>query len=168
MTGKKTFFLFLFLVGVVFVTLFIQSADRETIENELEREKEKELAINPQISPILSGCPIQKEMASRGLIAREAWEGVASWYGKYFHGRITANGETYNMWALTAAHKELAFGTVVRVTHLVNGKSVDVRINDRGPFIEGRIIDLSMQAAREIGMKEEGIVDVKIELIFSP
>lgn len=74
---------------------------------------------------------------------------VASWYGPGFHGRTTANGERFNQYAMTAAHKHLPFGTLVRVTH--KGRSVTVRINDRGPFIRGRSIDLSKGAARAIG-----------------
>lgn len=78
-------------------------------------------------------------------------EGVASWYGKDFHGRKTANGERYNMYAMTAAHKLLPLGTKVRVTHLGNGRSIVVRVNDRGPFVGNRIIDLSYGGAQKIG-----------------
>ena len=76
--------------------------------------------------------------------------GIASWYGYPYHGRRAANGEIYDMEKLTAAHRTLPFGTWVRVTNLTNSKTVDVRITDRGPFIDGRIIDLSKAAAREI------------------
>mgnify|MGYP001355727589 CR=1 FL=1 len=89
--------------------------------------------------------------------------GVASWYGGYFHGRTTANGEKYNQWAMTAAHKTLPFGTKVRVTNVNNGNSVVVRINDRGPFIKGRIIDLSKAAANDIGMS--GVAPVKVTIL---
>lgn len=91
--------------------------------------------------------------------------GIASWYGKPFHGRLTANGEVYNMNSLTAAHKELPFNTQVRVTNLNNGKSVIVRINDRGPFINDRIIDLSKEAARRIDMINSGISKVKVKIL---
>ncbi|MDB5889401.1 MAG: rare lipoprotein [Polaromonas sp.] len=86
--------------------------------------------------------------------------GGASWYGPRFHGRRTASGERYDMHALTAAHRTLAFGTVVRVRSLVNGREVKVRINDRGPFSRMRIIDLSRAAAAELGMLSLGIKDV--------
>lgn len=89
--------------------------------------------------------------------------GVASWYGGYFHGRTTANGEKYNQWAMTAAHKTLPFGTRVKVTNTRNGDSVIVRINDRGPFIAGRIIDLSKAAANDIGMS--GVAPVKVAIL---
>lgn len=89
--------------------------------------------------------------------------GIASWYGGYFHGRTTANGEKYNMWSLTAAHKTLPFGTRVKVTNTRNGDSVVVRINDRGPFIAGRVIDLSKAAANEIGMG--GLAPVKLTVL---
>lgn len=91
--------------------------------------------------------------------------GIASWYGHPFHGRLTANGEIYDMSKLTAAHKELPFNTRVRVTNLNNGKSVVVRINDRGPFVEGRIIDLSKEAARMIGMVDTGISMVELSIL---
>lgn len=91
--------------------------------------------------------------------------GMASWYGPKFHGRTTANGERYNMLDFTAAHKTLPFDTVVRITRLDTGKSVVVRINDRGPFIRGRIVDLSYAAARELGTNREGVVKVRLEVI---
>lgn len=91
--------------------------------------------------------------------------GVASWYGGKYHGRHTASGEKYNMRAMTAAHKTLPFGTRVRVYNLDNGKSTVVRINDRGPFVGGRIIDLSRAAAKEIGMVEAGLANVRIVII---
>ena len=91
--------------------------------------------------------------------------GKASWYGKPFHGRLTANGERYNMHAPTAAHKTLPFGTRVRVTNLDNGKHTVVRINDRGPFVKGRIIDLSYGAAKQIQMLQMGVARVKLEIL---
>ncbi len=87
---------------------------------------------------------------------------MASWYGPGFHGRKTANGETYDMDAMTAAHKELPFGTVVRVKNLDNGRVVNVRINDRGPFVRGRVIDLSRAAARAIDMLGPGTARVTL------
>ncbi len=92
-------------------------------------------------------------------------DGYASWYGPGFYGRRTASGEVYDGTELTAAHKSLPFGTVVRVTNLDNGSSVLVRINDRGPFKPGRIIDLSPAAAREIGLVGQGVVPVRLELV---
>jgi rare lipoprotein A len=88
--------------------------------------------------------------------AAEVGRGIASWYGKRFHGRRTASGERFDMHALTAAHRTLPFGTVVRVTSLVNGRTVDVRINDRGPHLKQRVIDLSQAAARVLGLLESG------------
>ncbi|MEJ2037912.1 MAG: septal ring lytic transglycosylase RlpA family protein [Desulfosarcinaceae bacterium] len=95
-------------------------------------------------------------------------QGVASWYGRDFHGRKTSNGEIYNMHAMTAAHKTLPLGTYVRVRNLGNGKTVDVRINDRGPFVRGRIIDLSHAAASRIGMVGPGTAKVRIEALGAP
>lgn len=94
-------------------------------------------------------------------------KGVASWYGPKFHGRKTANGETYNMHAMTAAHKTLPFGTLVLVRDLETGKEVTVRINDRGPFVRGRIIDLSHQAGKKLGLDVRGITKVRIRAVAS-
>jgi rare lipoprotein A len=89
-------------------------------------------------------------------------EGVASWYGKKFHRKKTASGETFNMWDKTAAHNTLPFGTHVKVENLSNQREVVVRINDRGPFVKGRIIDLSYGAAREIGLIGPGVTRVRM------
>lgn len=93
-------------------------------------------------------------------------EGIASYYSDYYEGRLTANGEIFKQQKLTAAHKTLPFGTQVNVFNQRNGKNVQVTINDRGPFVEGRIIDLSYLAAEKLDMIEEGIVDVKIQEVF--
>jgi rare lipoprotein A len=95
-----------------------------------------------------------------GDAARELERGQASWYGPRFHGRRTASGERHDMYALTAAHKTLPFGTLVRVRSVMTGREVDVRINDRGPFIKGRVIDVSKAAAEALGMMEQGVKDV--------
>lgn len=92
--------------------------------------------------------------------------GKASWYGDRFHGRNTANGERFDMHALTAAHKTLPFGTMVRVIRLDTRQSVVVRINDRGPFSEGRVIDVSKGAAGELGLIQRGTADVVLEILF--
>ncbi|TLX73073.1 septal ring lytic transglycosylase RlpA family protein [Labilibacter sediminis] len=94
-------------------------------------------------------------------------QGKASYYADKFEGRKTASGEIYHHHLKTAAHRTLPFGTMVRVTNLSNNKTVDVKINDRGPFIAGRIIDLSKSAAQEIGAVQKGIVDVKL-LVLEP
>jgi rare lipoprotein A len=93
--------------------------------------------------------------------------GTASWYGGFHHGRKTASGERFNMEAMTAAHPSLTLGTILRVTNLDNGRITNVRINDRGPFKRGRIIDLSAGAARALGMKQDGLAHVRIEAFAS-
>jgi rare lipoprotein A len=90
-------------------------------------------------------------------------EGIASWYGKDFHGKKTANGETYDMYAMTAAHKLLPFGTKLKVTNRENGKSIVVRVNDRGPFVSNRVIDLTRTGAERIGMIAKGTAPVILE-----
>jgi rare lipoprotein A len=95
-------------------------------------------------------------------------KGIASWYGKKFHGRKTANGETYNMYGLSAAHKTLPLGTWVRVKNLRNGATMDLRINDRGPFVRGRIIDLSYGAAKRLGVAGPGTAPVELFALGRP
>jgi len=91
--------------------------------------------------------------------------GIASWYGHDFHGRLTANGEIYDMSAMTAAHPTLPLPSIVRVTNLRNGRVVDVRVNDRGPFKHGRIIDLSKRAAETIGILRQGTARVRVQYL---
>jgi rare lipoprotein A len=98
----------------------------------------------------------------------ETQTGIASWYGVPYNGRLSANGEIYDMEKLTAAHRSLPFDTWVEVTNLSNNKRVDVRITDHGPFVNGRIIDLSLAAAREIDLVTAGIVRVRIKVIKKP
>ncbi len=95
----------------------------------------------------------------------DKFDGIASWYGPDFHSKKTSNGEIYDMYDMTAAHKTLPMNTVVRVDNLENGKSIVVRINDRGPFVRGRIIDLSNKAAREIEMVGKGTANVKLTVL---
>lgn len=95
----------------------------------------------------------------------ESTQGIASWYGPKFHGRTTSNGERYNMHAHTAAHKTWPMHTRVKVTNLNNGKSTIVRINDRGPFVSGRIIDCSYAAGRKLGLHKSGVANVKLEVV---
>jgi rare lipoprotein A len=113
------------------------------------------------------GQPYQ--IGGRTYVPREDFDydrsGTASWYGEDFHGRRTANGETYDMNALTAAHTTLPMPTIVRVTNLDNGRSVVVRINDRGPFAEGRIIDMSRAGARELGFERNGLARVRVAVL---
>lgn len=90
--------------------------------------------------------------------------GVASWYGKQFHGRTTASGEDFDMFELTAAHRQLPLGTYVKVTNLRNGKSVVVRVNDRGPYVAGRIMDLSYSAARMLSFRD-GVERVRLDVV---
>ncbi|HSG05117.1 MAG TPA: septal ring lytic transglycosylase RlpA family protein, partial [Nitrospiria bacterium] len=95
-------------------------------------------------------------------------KGVASWYGIPFHGRKTANGDVYDMYKMTAAHRLMPLGTTVRVTNLKNGRSVRVLVNDRGPFIRGRTLDLSFGAAKRLKMVQAGTAPVAIEVISPP
>gem|GEM_PF-266747 len=138
---------------------------RELVQERIVKEPETALVhigTKEDRPPVISGM-----IASRGdRIGDYSSEGIASWYGNEFHGRKTSNGEIYDQYSLTAAHRSLPFGTVVRVTSLDTGKSVVVTINNRGPFIEGRIIDLSRGAAQAIGLESQGIGMVRIETIW--
>jgi rare lipoprotein A len=92
--------------------------------------------------------------------------GKGSWYGKQFNGHITASGEKYNMYSYTAAHRTLPFNTMVEVTNLQNGRSLIVRVNDRGPYAKGRIMDLSYLAAKKLGYINRGIAKLKIKALY--
>jgi len=105
--------------------------------------------------------PVSVPRLPEARVYREV--GYASWYGKEFHGRPTSSGEIYNMYGLTAAHRTLPLGTVAEVTNLENGKSVRVKINDRGPFVANRFLDLSYGAAKEIGVVDKGAARVRLE-----
>ncbi len=94
--------------------------------------------------------------------------GIASWYGEECYGNQTANGEPFDMNGLTAAHRELPFGTRIKVTNVMNNRSVILRINDRGPGVPGRLLDVSMEAARRLGFVQSGLVQVQIEVLRYP
>ncbi len=112
--------------------------------------------------------PVPHHPAPQHHAAEDDLRGIASWYGNPYHGRQTANGEVYDMHALTAAHRTLPFGARVLVRRSDNGRAVEVRINDRGPFFERRVIDLSREAARRIGMLGKGTAPVELELLYAP
>lgn len=113
-----------------------------------------------------AGCSLFK--ATPPPVVDGVQTGVASWYGPGFHGRRTANGEIFDQYELTAAHPSLPLGTRAMVTNLSNGRAVEVRINDRGPFVDGRVIDLSYAAARSVGMIGPGTARVRVEVLDAP
>jgi len=134
------------------------------------------------VALILAGCAAEKESRTYPLSGKSyvingkryhilasargyVQEGEASWYGRNFHGKKTANGEAYNMYGLTAAHKTLPINTWVKVTNLANFREVTVRINDRGPFVRGRVIDLSYAGAKQLGIAATGTAPVRIEAL---
>ena len=94
--------------------------------------------------------------------------GKASWYGRWHAGRLTASGERFNPQAMTCAHRTLPLGSLVKVTDLATGKNVELEVNDRGPYVKGRIMDLSEAAARELGAGEKGLLEVRVEVISIP
>jgi rare lipoprotein A len=108
------------------------------------------------------GCGTRKTPELEPRRKGDEQRGLASWYGKPYHGRPTASGEIFDMHRVSAAHRTLPLGSVVTVTNLQNGRSLKVRINDRGPFVDGRIIDLSYKAAKKLGMVRAGVVPVKL------
>ncbi len=125
----------------------------------------RKLVITLLVSILLSGCAgSTRDPAEVGGVT-SSQTGLASYYGHQYHGRTTANGETYDENKLTAAHRTLPFGTRVRVTNLENGKIVLLRINDRGPFVEGRIVDVSWRAARDLDFVEQGVVKARLEVL---
>jgi len=112
----------------------------------------------PTPAPVVVGRPAP-------AAPRVVQTGAASWYGQAHHGKKTASGEAFDMYALTAAHRSLPLGTRIRVTNVANGRAIDVRINDRGPVIPGRIIDLSYGAARALGAVGDGVFRVRIAIL---
>jgi rare lipoprotein A len=110
-------------------------------------------------------CLILLGILSCGKEPSHTLQGVASWYGYPHHGRLTASGQRFDMYELSAAHRTLPLGTRLRVTNLKNGRSVRVTITDRGPFVKNRLIDLSYAAARQIGMVGAGIAPVQLEIL---
>jgi rare lipoprotein A len=125
------------------------------------RSSEADKVITPPIT-LTAGHTIHKNQKSQPYQV-----GTASWYGEYFQGKETASGEAYDMYAFTAAHPTLPLGTFVQVTNLRNGRAILVRINDRGPVVDGRIIDVSYNVARALGFKERGLEKVRLD-IYQP
>jgi rare lipoprotein A len=119
--------------------------------------------------PMITALPVDASALGEVELAGEPsgfdQVGVASWYGSQHQGRLTANGQRFDEHKLTAAHRSLPLDTRVRVTNLENGRHVDVTVNDRGPYIDGRVIDLSTRAARQLGMMKEGLALVRIEVL---
>jgi rare lipoprotein A len=115
--------------------------------------------------PVEGRIPPSEQKIAKRKVAKGVQYGMASWYGKDFHGKPTSSGEIYDMYQLTCAHNTLPLGTMVMVTHMENGKSVELKVNDRGPFVKDRIIDLSYAAAQILGMYEKGTAYVKVEAI---
>ena len=107
----------------------------------------------------------EKKIKSKSKTNKNELKGVSSWYGPNFHGNLTANGEVYDMYGVTAAHKTLPYNTVVRVTNEDNGKSIILRINDRGPYAKGRILDCSYGAAKKLDFANIGTANVSIKII---
>src|SRR2546427_7827238 len=118
---------------------------------------------------VLSACGhkrVQVSTPQPGSVSAKDLQGLASYYAEPYHGRRTASGEIFDTYqGMTAAHRTLPFNTLVRVTNKTNGREVDVRINDRGPWVEGRVIDLSVRAARQIGLVRAGVVPVKLKVL---
>ncbi len=127
-------------------------------------------AQNRQADPPTSNSPKKSAVVVREKPGKKHWYqvGKASWYGDKFQGKETASGEAFDMYDLTAAHRNLPLGSMVRVTNLANGKQVTVRINDRGPVYRSRIIDLSYKAAKVLGLKSVGVQAVRLEVIAVP
>jgi rare lipoprotein A len=173
---KNIFFTIVFSLGAstIISTLFTQSSIASTENNGRILQNKASIVASDRtnLSKILYNKNLSEKDSTLSWsteqplqIAQEAYQGQASWYGPQFHGRMTANGEIFDSNQLTAAHPNLPFGTKVKVTNMVNGRSVVVRINDRGPFVGGRIIDVSAGAARLLNMISTGVANVQLEIL---
>lgn len=138
----------------------VTSRDASNIPDAVPRAEPKSKRGNPK-SYVVFGKRYYTLPSAAGFVER----GIASWYGKKFHGRETSSGEIYDMYAMTAAHKELPLPTYVRVTNLKNQRSIVVRVNDRGPFYEGRVIDLSYTGAQKLDMVRDGTAPVEVRAL---
>ncbi|MGO8914278.1 MAG: septal ring lytic transglycosylase RlpA family protein [Stellaceae bacterium] len=119
-------------------------------------------AATPSPAPLAEAQPGEPDLDALQVADQV---GIASWYGNQHQGRLTASGERFDERKLTAAHRTLPLDTKVKVTNLENGKSIEVKVNDRGPYIPGRVLDLSTQAAKMLGMEKEGLALVRIEIV---
>lgn len=146
--------------SLVFVVLGLSSCGR----------KHRQSAAVPRVpqTPNATAAPRRRSSQPAAVPVGYIEEGLASWYGHPYHGRAAADGEIYDMETLVAAHRVMPFNTWLRVTNLANNKSVDVRVIDRGPFVGGRIIDLSHAAARDIDLLGPGVARVRLQVIASP
>ncbi len=144
------------------------------VPGSLRRQENPEIALAPAISLPAPGTLAPSTLAPSTLVTghkhhlRRAMSGLASWYGSKWKGRKTANGEVFDPSLMTASHHTLAFGSLVRVTNLVNGRSVVVRINDRGTLGPGRVIDLSSAAAAQLHMRRAGLARVRLDEVVPP
>ena len=145
-------------ISTLSVTFFPQLSVASTHSRRNHLQKKVATPVSGNVRNTLNSTTNQFQIA-------QLYSGRASWYGPKFHGRRTANGEIFDSNAFTAAHPSLPFGTKVRVTNLRNGLSVIVRINDRGPFVKGRIIDVSAAAARVLGMVNSGTASVQLDIL---
>ena len=159
-SARSQYILFFVKWGIIIFSLSLLMAcaprHRIIIERELPPPEKKE--------EIKEEKPAPPEMIEKRE-TKEVQYGVASWYGPDFHGKTTSSGEIYDMYQLTCAHNTLPLGTTVMVTNLENGRSLELKVNDRGPFVKERIIDLSYAAAQMLGMWEKGTAFVKVEVI---
>jgi len=147
---------------VVFERRIELPAEKREVKKEVPEEKSIPEMSAKKVNKVEEPLKIEKRET------REVQHGIASWYGGEFHGRPTSSGEGYDMFQLTCAHNSLPLGTMVMVTNLENGRSVELKVNDRGPFVKERIIDVSYAAARILGMWEKGTANVKVEWVGSP
>jgi rare lipoprotein A len=155
--NKVTFFIIPFLI----VFFNACSSKKRTVHHTYHKPSSKSY-VHPTMRPyVVRGVRYHPTVVSIG----DEFRGRASWYGPKFHGKLTSSGEKYNMYDMTAAHKTLPMNTIVKVTNLENDLSAVVRVNDRGPFVDNRIIDLSKAAAQKIGLISSGTAKVKLEVI---
>ena len=154
---------------IVFIIILIlascSSAPRYARSNSIPKYKKTIKPASKKIKSTNKAIFIDPKTVNTNVKHKKRLVGISSFYAEDFHGKLTANGEIYDMYGLTAAHKTLPLNTVARVTNLENGKSLILRINDRGPYVDGRILDCSFGAAKKLGFHEQGTANVEIKII---
>ena len=152
-------------IFLLIIFILLTGCSQKTVKKPYQIKASKYTSLSRQKACMRCYAVLGKTYKPTYVSIGDTMKGISSWYGPNFHGKYTSNGEVYNMYKRTAAHKTWPMDTMVKVTNLDNGKSTIVRINDRGPFVKGRVIDCSYMAGKDLGLDKSGIARVKLEVV---